>query len=78
MPLVRPVGESKPLVVFTAWFVRMLLGMPLVFDVPFVAVPVVLVRAMMPNEAVLVAPPVIVTPAPPVPPRAVPVVTIVG
>ena len=72
MPLVRPVGDNKPLVVFTAWLDRV------VFGKAFVLVAILFVEGNVPKVAVLVLPPVIVTPAPPVPPRAVPVVTTVG
>lgn len=72
MPFVRPVGDNRPPVVFTTWFVRELFGNA------FVLVAILFVEGKVPKEAVFVLPPVIVTPAPPVPPRAVPVVTTVG
>ena len=59
---------------FTAWLLMVL------FEIGLVRIPVALVAVpkVAAVVAVLVLPPVIVTPAPPVPPRAVPVVTTVG
>ena len=70
MPLVRPVGESNPPVVFTDWLFVALFEALFVAKLPNVP--------LVPKPAVFVAPPVMVTPAPPVPPRAVVVLTTVG
>lgn len=84
MPLVLPVGESKPPVVFIARFVRMLFGTAFVmFAKPFVFVPIVVefVNVALEPGVVLPAPPVIVTPKPagrPMPVGTVPVVATLG
>ena len=77
--LLLPVGDSKPPVVFIAWFVRMLFGSA--FVLKFVPVLLLVKVAGVLNAPELPAPPVIVTPNPagrPMPVGTVPVVATFG